>query len=85
MGAIVMFITAPVWIPAVIVLLVLGLNGDEWFGHSDPKRKGQYVYILNEEGEIIDIFKDKNGTFHGDICLDEDEDDDIYDEFEDKL
>ena len=29
MGLIVLFITAPIWIPAVIILLVLGLKVDE--------------------------------------------------------
>ena len=85
MGTLVLFLTAPVWISAVIILLVLGLKGDEWFGHPDPSRKGQYVYLHNEEGELIDIIKDKNGTIHGTICFDEDdeEDDELFDDDDD--
>lgn len=44
MGAIVLFITAPVWIPAVIILLVLGLKGDEWFNHQPPRKRRIYYY-----------------------------------------
>ena len=44
MGLIVLFITAPVWIPAVIILLVLGLKVDEWFNHQPPHQRRMYYY-----------------------------------------
>ena len=82
MGFVVLVMCSPILIPLVIILLVLGLKGDEWFGHGDPRRKGQYVYIHNEEGEIVDIFKDKAGTVEPTICFDDDDndDEDLFDE-----
>ena len=78
MGFVVLVMCSPILIPLIIILLIFGLKGDEWFGHGDPRRKGQYVYIHNEEGEIVDIFKDKAGTIEPTICFDEDDDDDDW-------
>ena len=55
MGLIVLFITAPVWIPAVIILLVLGLKGDEWFNHQPPHQRRMYYY---DEIDTRDIDED---------------------------
>ncbi len=55
MGLIVLFITAPIWIPAVIILLVLGLKVDEWFNHQPPHQRRMYCY---DEIDARDIDED---------------------------
>lgn len=55
MGLIVLFITAPIWIPAVIILLVLGLKVDEWFNHQPPHQRRMYCY---DEIDTRDIDED---------------------------
>ena len=57
MGAIVLFITAPIWIPAVIVLIVLGLKGDEWFNHQPPHKSRVYYYDEYDARDLEDDFR----------------------------
>ena len=44
MGLLVLFISAPVLIPLLIIAFVLGLKGDEWFNHQPPRQKRSYYY-----------------------------------------
>ena len=50
MGLVVLVACAPVLIPLLIILFVLGFKGDEWFNHAPPHNKGRDVYIYNEDG-----------------------------------
>ena len=53
----------------IIALIVMGCSG----GSKDSKPKGTYVYIHNEDGEIVDSYVDKPGMY--DEGFDDDEDD----------
>ena len=44
MGTLVLFLTAPVWIPAVIILLVIGLKSDEKSKHQPSCKHRRYYY-----------------------------------------
>ena len=67
------FIFIGIPIICIVALILLAVCGDEWFGHGAPRGKGTYVYIHDEEGEIVDSFVDKSGRY--DDYLDDDEDD----------
>lgn len=43
MGFIVLVLCSPILIPMIIIALVLGLKGDEWFNHK-PVRQRRYYY-----------------------------------------
>ncbi len=53
----------------IIALIVMGFSG----GSKDSKPKGTYVYMHNEDGEIVDSYVDKSIMY--DEGLDNDEDD----------
>ena len=63
----------------IFVIILLGVKGDEWFNHAPPHSKGRDVYIYNEDGEIVDMYRDKTGLPNSVIL----EDDDIRDEIGD--
>lgn len=44
MGFIVLVLCSPVLIPLIIIALVLGLKGDEWFNHKPSRQKRCYYY-----------------------------------------
>lgn len=44
MGLIVLVLCSPVLIPLLIIAIVLGLKGDEWFNHQPPRQKRCYYY-----------------------------------------
>ncbi|MDY3722111.1 MAG: hypothetical protein SOZ96_05895 [Treponema sp.] len=44
MGFIVLVLCSPVLIPLIIIALVLGLKGDEWFNHKPSRQKSCYYY-----------------------------------------
>ena len=83
MGILVLFLTAPVWIPAVIFLLVWGLKSDEKVRPSGPRRFDQHVCLYDKEGKIVDIFKEEDGKLQPGFFLDPD--DFIPDEIRDEL
>ena len=70
MGAIVLFITAPVWIPCVIILLVLGLKGDEWFNHQPPRKRRVYYYDEIDARDLDDDMLDYYGVEKNDYVSD---------------
>ena len=70
MGAIVLFITAPVWIPAVIILLVLGLKGDEWFNHQLPRKRRVYYYDEIDARDLDDDMLEYYGVEKEDFVSD---------------
>ena len=65
----------------IFVIILLGVKGDEWFNHAPPHNKGRDVYIYNEDGEIVDMYRDKT-RHHTPIVLTDDE---IRDEFDDEF
>ena len=65
------FIFVGIPLICIIALIVMGCSG----GSKDSKPKGTYVYIHNEDGEIVDSFVDKSGMYD-DMLDDEDELDD---------
>ena len=60
-------------ITIIFVIILLGVKGDEWFNHAPPHSKGRDVYIYNEDGEIVDMYRDKSGH-HSSAIFEEDED-----------
>lgn len=65
----------------IFVIILLGIKGDEWFNHAPPHSKGRDVYIYNEDGEIVDMYRDKS-EHHTPIVLTDDEiRDELGDEF----
>ena len=55
----------------IVILIAMGFSG----GSSNSKPKGTYVFIHDEDGEIVDSFVDKSGMYQSYID-DEDELDD---------
>ena len=62
------FIFIGIPIICIVTLIVMGCSGS-----GNSKGKGTYVFIHNEDGEIVDSFVDKTGRY--DDYLDEEEDD----------
>ena len=81
MGLVVLVICAPVLIPLLIILFVLGFKGDEWFNHAPPHSKGRDVYLYNEDGEIVDMYRDKTGQQSYTVLTDDEIEDEFGDEF----
>ena len=48
MGLIVLFFSAPVLLPLIIIAMVLGLKGNEWFNHAPPRGNRRYIDIVDE-------------------------------------
>ena len=63
----------------IFVIILLGVKGDEWFNHAPSHSKARDVFIYNEDGEIVDMYRDKTGLPNSVIL----EDDDIRDEIGD--
>ena len=57
MGLIVLFMSAPVLLPLIIIAMVLGLKGDEWFNHAPPRGKSRYIDIV-DEADFSDLYAD---------------------------
>ena len=53
----------------IIALIVMGCSG----GSKDSKPKDTYVYMHNEDGEIVDSYVDKSGMYDPDFDNDEDD------------
>ena len=80
------FIFIGIPIICIIALIIMGCSGA-----GDSRGKGRYVFIQDEDGEIVDSFVDKSGRyddeddFPGGIRLDDGsimtDDDDYLDEF----
>ena len=81
MGLVVLVICAPVLIPLLIILFVLGFKGDEWFNHAPPHRTGRDVYLYNEDGEIVDMYRDKTGQQSYTVLTDDEIEDEFGEEF----
>ena len=64
MGFIVLVLCSPILIPLIIVTLILGFKGDEWFNHQPPRQKRYYYY-----DEYDDDFDDDYRSF----CIEETE------------
>ena len=62
------FIFIGIPIICIVALIVMGCSGS-----GNSKSKGTYVFIHDEDGEIVDSFVDKSGRY--DDYLDDDEDD----------
>ena len=62
------FIFIGIPIICIVALIVMGCSGS-----GNSKSKGTYVFIHDEDGEIVDSFVEKSGMY--DDYLDEDEDD----------
>ena len=56
----------------IVILIAMGFSG----GNSNSKPKGTYVYIHDEDGEIVDSYLDRSIPAH--IPSDEDDDFDDY-------
>ena len=63
------FIFIGIPIICIVALIVMGCSGSS----GNSKSKGTYVFIHDEDGEIVDSFVDKSGRY--DDYLDDDEDD----------
>ena len=57
MGLIVLFMSAPVLLPLIIIAMVLGLKGDEWFNHAPPRGSRHYIDII-DEADFSDLYAD---------------------------
>ena len=62
------FIFIGIPIICVVALIIMGCSGA-----GSSKGSGTYVFIHDEDGEIVDSFVDKSGRY--DDYLDDDEDD----------
>ena len=65
------FIFVGIPLICIIALIVMGCSG----GSKSSRYKGNYVFLEDEDGEIVDSFVDKSGM-HDDMLDDEDELDD---------
>ena len=68
MGFIVLVLCSPVLIPLIIIALVLGLKGDEWFNHKPSRQKRCYYY------DEIDDYDDDYDDDYSPTRFDEAED-----------
>ena len=98
MGLVVLVACAPVLIPLIIIMFVLGIKGDEWFNHGKTYHSSSYYYDddddfdsfsnYHEEPEVQSSLDD--GMFYGGIPMGDStlyltDDDDICDEFADEF
>ena len=82
MGLIVLFMSAPVLLPLIIIAMVLGLKGDEWFNHAPPRRNRHYIDII-DEGDYSGLYADDSDF--SDIVHEDYNDDGGYSDYGDEL
>ena len=63
------FIFVGIPLICIIALIVMGCSG----GSKSSRYKGNYVFLENEDGEIVDSYIDKSGMHRGYLNDDEDE------------
>lgn len=101
MGLVVLVACAPVLIPLLIILFVLGMKGDEWFNHERPSSQKVDYNLYDDEGNDLDSFSrnydldeyqnnSDDGMLYGGIPMGDStlyltDDDDICDEFADEF
>ena len=65
------FICIGIPLICIIAIIVMGFSG----GSKNSRHKGNYIFLEDEDGEIVDSFVDKSGMYD-DMLDDEDELDD---------
>ncbi len=65
------FIFVGIPLICIIALIVMGCSG----GSKSSRYKGNYVFLEDEDGEIVDSYIDKSGMQRGYLNDDDDEDD----------
>lgn len=73
MGTLVLFLTAPVWIPAVIILLVIGLKSDEKSKHQPSCKHRRYYYDEIDSRDLDDDMLEYYGVEKKDFVSDSSE------------
>ena len=58
MGFVVLVLCSPVLIPLIIIAIVLGLKGDEWFNHNPLRQKRCYYYDEINDYDDYDDYDD---------------------------
>lgn len=65
------FIFVGIPLICIIILIAMGFSG----GSSNSKSNGTYVFIHDEDGEIVDSFVDKSGMYQSYIDAEDELDD----------
>ena len=59
----------------IVILIAMACSG----GSENSKRNNTYVFIHDEDGEIVDSFVDKTGMYQD--CIDDDYMDEVGEDF----